>query len=179
MLTGRYWILPDGSALSVEQTGTEHANLAKRFLLGVGDHEGNLAPTPKTFKALTKAEADHFLARGVDPGIVAFFEKDGPDGRMLAMRTLGWIRTAQSIFNVWTFNEKALQAIQDATGFWKLQTKVESYDSVEMNEESSQEMYRIPVKALLNPGAEIGALKHIGAGVGRWRNPYGKRRDKY
>lgn len=178
MLTGRYWILPNGDTISVEKWGTEHANIAKRILLRIGADEGHLAPTHKTFKALTHEERKFFAARGVPKEYLDFFSKNAPDGRMLALRDLGWIRTAQGIFNVQKFDEDTLAAIQGAKEFWNSQSKMDANDSVDINEESTGKMFRVKAKAL-KYAESVEALKHTGEGVGQWRNPYGRRREKY
>jgi len=169
-LRDRYWLTPEGP-LAIE--GREHAQIVKIIMLDLsGDDIPEYALIKNVYKPLTEEEVRIHLERGVDPEAVEFLAK-GKDARLWALKRWGWVRTMESQFNCWIFDDDMLDMIRDDNRtYWdSMRPWLDEFTEVYMNEESSGEIYKLKALRMLNPAAQVGALKWTAKGIGRFRNP--------
>ena len=171
-LAGRYWLTPEGETLAVE--GGEHANIAKIVMLNIDNPQdrSKYAQTRNVWKAMTDEEAEIHAGRGVDARVINFFQSSNhPDARLWAVREWGWVRTADSLFNCWLFDDGTLKTIRANKEYWRMQEfGIERGSVITMNEEATGERYLINIERMLHPEATAEALVRVAAGA-QFRNP--------
>ncbi len=126
MLTGKFWITPEGL---IDVTMTEHALVARRVMLGLAPDEPRFT-VRNMFKALSPEEQAEFRARGVPEDALSFLEKEPNEPRIFMIRERGWIRVRASGFYIWTMDAATLQRILGAQDFWRAQTKFDPYEAL-------------------------------------------------
>ena len=163
-----WWIRTDGSVK--QMGGGEHAQEALRFMLNLPeDYLVNLRDMFSGADAWTPEELAEAKRRGVPKKVFASLKKH-EDPRLFMLREHGWIRVAKNKINDWKFDDETLSRLQ-TSAYWDAQPQVTEYDTFDIEELSTHDVFPLSAKKLLNRSAEAGALKRMAMGVGRYRNP--------
>ena len=159
MIHQDFWLSPTLGIL--EQSDRDHASTALRVMLNVQEDE----PVPAPHSAGVSRAAKAAAKRGVSPEIVSFLVKNG-DPRLFMMRDAGWVRTFGNRIQVWKLVSRVLALMKR----WVNTMDFDPHETFDLEELSSNQMLTVNARQLKG-GATPEAIKHIGGGVGRYRNP--------
>lgn len=160
MLTGDWWLTPEGSW---DMKSSEHAAVAIAVMLKM-DLATARVPMWWTIKGIPEEEFDKALARGADPAAVAFLVDKRHDARLWALREYNWIRTTKQHFNVWKFDNKTAEIIRDAGDYWSQQPSIDEYEMIDIHEFYGEEKpFAVSVEKLL-AGGNSKILKDLATG---------------
>jgi hypothetical protein len=149
MLTGKYWILPDGAV--IDTSTTEHAVLAREKILRLDRDDPLRKKSP--FYKLTAEDAKRLnnrdpelLFRKYRPAVT--YMLTGGDPRWWVIEKLDWIRVAKSGMWLWHFNAAILKRLRNAQPYWDAQEKQDDGEALDIIETSTHVLYTIPVEKL-------------------------------
>ena len=84
----------------------------------------------------------------------------------------GWVRLDDNRIEVWRFDDKALETIQQSD-YWEGGRR-SHWPKYEISEITTGDLFVLPTEKLLNVSAEPGALKYVAQKFGKFRNPKGE-----
>lgn len=128
MLSGNFWIYPDGRAERIE--GVEHAELALRHLLKLPP--GTPIPRNKLYSGITMKEADAARARQVHEDVLDYLQRDSIDPRTWVVQKEGWIRVTKNQFNLWDWKTKVAQLVN--SDYWDQQPHLAPHDMLDIDD---------------------------------------------
>lgn len=163
MLTGKFWIMPDGV---VDVSTSEHALFAKKIMLGLAPEDYTYNVTTM-FTPLSAAERRKFKGRGVCRRVLEFLSLHDNDPRMFAIREWKWIRTRQQSFHLWTFDAETISLIRNASTYWQVQRQVEPGDTIDVEQYGQASCFPVGLAKLLDQRCTAGSLSPRNA------RPYG------
>ena len=160
MLTGKYWILPDGAV--VDTSTTEHAVLAREKMLRLQLDDPIRKKSP--FYKLTAVDAVRLMDR--DP--VLLFKRYAPaiefllaggDPRWWVIEKLDWIRVAKNGMWVWRFDATILKRLRNVKEYWDAQKSQSDGEMLDLIETSTHDLYSIPIEKLFSPKETVDTLQ--------------------
>lgn len=154
MLTGKWWLRPDGAALNVSDT--EHALVARRVMLGLKP-DANRFSQRVMFAALTPEEQTEFRKAG--KSILSFLREEN-DPRVFAIRQWRWVRVRKDRFYLWKFDVATLRIIRASRDYWSQQVSLASGDCIDVIELSTGDEFSLPVRCLRAATAKASSLKN-------------------
>lgn len=159
MLTGKYWITPEGS---INLDAQEHAQLALHYMLNIP--ADRLVPMWWTMRGVPPEELAKALDNGASKDAVDFLSDKKADARYYVVKKFGWVRTQKSAFNLYRFDAKIAKMIRDAKEYWAGQKNFTEFDMIDIYEFETNEQYTIKAIRLLD-GGKPEVLKRLAMGV--------------
>ncbi len=113
--------------------------------------------------------------RGANPSFFEWFFDAGnaADARDYALEHKGWIRVQGDHFQVWDFNDDALDRIKNFDGWEETENPEElenSEDEIYIEQYKDNKTWTISLKDIFKATSAEG-LKRYKDGIGKWRNP--------
>lgn len=175
MLRGEWWIDEEGQTTFADGDMGEsnHISVAFEAALGISLEDSDI-PEMIPLEPLSKEAIEFLKERDTDPEAIEYL-KDGSDPRDYALEHMGWIRVAGDNFQMWSFDDDALDRIQNSE-VWdgadvEYPTDLEESDEKVLIEQyQDNKTWSIPVKVLLNAKSSEGVKRYM-EGIGKWRNP--------
>ncbi len=156
MLTGKFWIVPEGL---LELRGGEHNQIAAAVMMAMP--EDRRVPLHWLVKGIPEAELEAALARGADESALHFLADKKNDPRLFAMKEYGWVRTMKDKFNLWYFDCETADMVRRSP-YWKMQS-LTGGEMIDVYEFETGDQYTIGVNALLR-GGDPQILKDLAMG---------------
>lgn len=158
-LRGEWWIEgPQSTFADVDISDYNHAVLALEAALGVSLEDPD-APEIMPFEPFTDEQIQWLIEQDADRDAIEAL-KDGTDPRDYAVEHLGYIRVQGDNFQMWEFNQEALNDIQNFLGeFEEEEIDIDDYAYIEQNKD--HKTWTIQYKKLMNPRATPEALKRL------------------
>jgi hypothetical protein len=148
MLTGKFWITPQGV---VDVSTSEHALYARNFVLGLLGTPREIRLDKHFLDPLAPEEARKHRRRGVPADVIKFLGSNG-DARLYVIRERGWVRVRGNAFYLWRLDRPTLRLIRGAAEYWRAQRSRKPGDLADVYEMSrSDDPMLVRVTSLLDP----------------------------
>jgi len=172
ILSGEWWL--DSSGMATFADGDvgdyNHAMIAFQAALGI-DLDLPEAPELIPFESFSQEALKYLKKHNANSEAINYL-KDGSDPRDYALEYMGWIRVHGDNFQVWDFNDDALDKIKNSDVWEQADSPEELEDSDEhvlIEQSKNNKSWSVPLKVLFKAQSAEG-LKRYMEGIGKWRN---------
>ena len=175
IISGEFWIDEGGDSTYADGDVGDKGHIAVAFEAALGislDSEEPGQPELIPMDKFDDEAAEWLIENGASKEAVEYL-KDGSDPRDYALEHMGWIRVQGDNFQVWDFNDDALDRIKNFDEWENTEdpeSLEESEDTINIEQYKDNKMWTVSLKELFRAKSAEG-LKRYKDGIGRWRNP--------
>lgn len=174
LLRGEWWIDEDGNASFADgdTSDFDHTTIAFEAALGISLDDRHLPIGIVPMDKLNKEAVEWLRENGTSAEAIEYL-KDGSDPRDFMIEKKNWIRVQGNNFQMWTFDDDALDRIKNFDGWNDVDDPEElekSEHTITVEQYKDNKTWSISLKDLFKAKSAEG-LKRYKDGIGKWRNP--------